>query len=333
MSHLIAIVGPTAVGKSALAIHLAQVFGGEIISADSRQVFRSMDIGTAKPSPEERALVPHHLIDVVDPDQDFTVALYQEMAIRAIEDIQRRGRLALLVGGSGLYVRALVGGFRIPLVPPDAELRRSLEEKAAAEGYMALYEELKGVDPTAAQRIDPRNVRRVVRALEVFRTTGLPFSQLQGSSPLLQSFRTLTIGLTTAREDLYRRIDSRVDRMMEQGLVKEVEGLLERGYSLDLPAMSGLGYKQIGQYLKGEVDLSKAVQRIKYETHRFARHQYAWFRPNDEAIHWFESRNGMEEPICSLIQGFLFKNTGIKSAASEKCTKATDKDKLLINQD
>ncbi|MCK4361880.1 MAG: tRNA (adenosine(37)-N6)-dimethylallyltransferase MiaA [Dehalococcoidia bacterium] len=318
MSHLIAIVGPTAVGKSALAIHLAQVFGGEIVSADSRQVFRSMDIGTAKPSPEERALVPHHLIDVVDPDQDFTVALYQEMAIRAIEDIQRRGRLALLVGGSGLYVRALVGGYRIPIVPPDTELRRSLEEKAASEGYMALYEELKGVDPTAAQRIDPRNVRRVIRALEVFRTTGLPFSKLQGSSPFLESFRTLTIGLTATREDLYRRIDSRVDRMMERGLVQEVKGLLERGYSLDLPAMSGLGYKQIGQYLKGEVDLSKAVQRIKYETHRFARHQYAWFRPNDEEIHWFEARNGVEEVIRSLIQGFIFKKTGIELAESGK---------------
>lgn len=333
MSHLIAIVGPTAVGKSALAIHLAQVFGGEIVSADSRQVFRSMDIGTAKPSPEERALVPHHLIDVVDPDQDFTVALYQEMAIRAIEDIQRRGRLALLVGGSGLYVRALVEGFRIPHVPPDAELRRRLEEKAASEGYMALYEELKWIDPTAAQRIDPRNVRRVIRALEVFRTTGLPFSQLQVSSPLSQSLRILTLGLTTAREDLYRRIDSRVDRMMEQGLAQEVKGLLKRGYSLDLPAMSGLGYKQIGQYLKGEVDLSKAVQRIKYETHRFARHQYAWFRPNDETIHWFEARNGVEEPICSLIRGFISKNTGIKSAASGKRSKATDKDRLLVNQD
>jgi len=318
MSHLIAIVGPTAVGKSALAIYLAQVFSGEIVSADSRQVFRSMDIGTAKPSPEERALVPHHLIDVVNPDQDFTVALYQEIAIRAIEDIQRRGRLAFLVGGSGLYVRALVGGFRIPLVPPDAELRRSLEGKAAAEGYTALYEELKGIDPTAAQRIDPHNVRRVIRALEVFRTTGLPFSQLQGSSPLLQSFRTLTIGLTATREDLYRRIDSRVDRMMERGLVQEVKGLLEQGYSLDLPAMSGLGYKQIGQYLKEDIDLSKAVQRIKYETHRFARHQYAWFRPNDEEIHWFEARNGVEEAIRSLIQGFIFKKTGIELADSGK---------------
>ncbi len=310
MSHLIAIVGPTAVGKSALAIHLAQVFGGEIVSADSRQVFHGMDIGTAKPNPEERELVPHHLIDVVEPDQDFTLALYQQMATRAIQDIERRGRLALLVGGSGLYVRALLGGFRIPHVSPDAELRRSLEQKAAEEGYMALHEELKGVDPAAAKRIDPRNVRRVIRALEVFRAIGLPFSQLQGSSPFLPNYRTITIGLTTSRGDLYRRIDSRVDTMMEQGLVKEVDRLLEQGYSLDLPAMSGLGYKQIGQYLKGDLNLAEAVQKIKNETHRFARHQYAWFRLNDEAIHWFHVGLGMGQLVQSLLQGFILEPTG-----------------------
>ena len=310
MSHLIAIVGPTAVGKSALAIHLAQVFGGEIVSADSRQVFHGMDIGTAKPNPEERELVPHHLIDVVEPDQDFTLALYQQMATRAIQDIQRRGRLALLVGGSGLYVRALLGGFRIPHVSPDAELRRSLKQKAAEEGYMALYEELKGVDPTAAKRIDPRNVRRVIRALEVFRAIGLPFSRLQGSSPFLPNYRTITIGLTTSRGDLYRRIDSRVDTMMKQDLVKEVKLLLEQGYSLDLPAMSGLGYKQIGQYLKGELNLAEAVQKIKNETHRFARHQYAWFRLNDEAIQWFHVGLGMEQLVQSLLQGFIPEPTG-----------------------
>jgi len=208
MSYLVAIVGPTAVGKSRLAIHLAQTLGGEIVSADSRQVYRCMDIGTAKPSLKERALVPHHLIDVVDPDEDFSLALYQEMAYRSVEDIQRRGRMALLVGGSGLYVRAVIGGLRIPQVPPDAELRRSLEEKAATEGYMALYEELKEIDPDAAKNIDPRNLRRLIRAIEVCRLSGVPFSQLQGSSP---SFRTLVIGLTSERSELYRRIDLRVD--------------------------------------------------------------------------------------------------------------------------
>ena len=310
MSYLIAIVGPTAVGKSKLAIHLVQTLDGEIVSADSRQVYRYMDIGTAKPSLKERALVPHHLIDVVDPDEDFSLALYQEMAYRAVKEIQQRGRLALLVGGSGLYVRAVIRGLQIPQVPPDAELRRSLEEKAATEGYMALYEELKELDPDAAKNIDPRNIRRLIRAIEVCRLSGVPFSQLQGSEPT--PFRSLVLGLTTARDDLYRRIDSRVDRMMEQGLVEEVKALLERGYSLDLPSMSGLGYKQIGQYLRGEVKLPEAVQQIKYETHRFARHQYAWFRPKDEGIHWFDIRNGIEESVGSLVQGFVEKGNEIR---------------------
>jgi len=301
MSQLVAIVGPTAIGKSKLAIRLAQTFDGEIVSADSRQVYRYMDIGTAKPSPEERALVPHHLIDVVDPDEDFTLAIYQDMAHQAIEAIQKRGKLALLVGGSGLYVQAVVGGWRIPRVAPDPELRHNLEERAAREGYMALYEELKQVDPAAAKRIDPRNTRRLIRALEVCQISGMPFSQLQQSSP---SFRTLVVGLTTERADLYQRIDSRVDGMMERGLVQETEGLIKRGYSLDLPSMSGIGYKQIGRYLQGQLDLPQAVQQIKFETHRFARHQYAWFRPKDERIHWFDIRDKMEEPIQGLIKGF-----------------------------
>ncbi|MBE9501574.1 MAG: tRNA (adenosine(37)-N6)-dimethylallyltransferase MiaA [Chloroflexi bacterium] len=302
MSQLVAIVGPTAIGKSKLAIRLAQTFDGEIVSADSRQVYRYMDIGTAKPSPEERALVPHHLIDVVEPDEDFTLAIYQDMARQAIEAIQRRGKQALLVGGSGLYVQAVIGGWRIPRVAPDPELRHNLEERAAREGYMALYEELKQVDPAAAKRIDPRNTRRLIRALEVCQISGMPFSQLQRSSP---SFRTLVVGLTTERADLYRRIDSRIDGMMERGLVQEAEGLIKKGYSLDLPSMSGIGYKQIGLYLQGQIDLPQAVQQIKFETHRFARHQYAWFRPKDERIHWFDMRDKMEEPIQSLIKGFV----------------------------
>jgi len=302
MSQLVAIVGPTAIGKSKLAIRLAQTFDGEIVSADSRQVYRYMDIGTAKPSPEERALVPHHLIDVVDPDEDFTLAIYQDMARQAIEAIQRRGKQALLVGGSGLYVQAVIGGWRIPRVAPDPELRHNLEERAAKEGYMALYEELKQVDPAAAKRIDPRNIRRLIRALEVCQISGMPFSQLQRSEP---SFRTSVVGLTTERADLYRRIDSRIDGMIERGLVQETEGLIKRGYSLGLPSMSGIGYKQIGLYLQGRIDLPQAVQQIKFETHRFARHQYAWFRPKDERIHWFDMRDGVEEPIQSLIEGFI----------------------------
>ena len=303
MSHLVAIVGPTAVGKSKLAIRLAQIFDAEIVGADSRQVYRYLDIGTAKPSPEERALVPHHLIDVVDPDEDFSLALYQRMAYEAIENIQRRGKPAFLVGGSGLYVWSIIGGLRIPQVPPNPQFRRKLEERAAKEGGEVLHRELQEIDPASAQRIDPRNIRRLIRALEVSHLSDVPFTQLQRGEP--PPFRALVVGLTTARQELYRRIDSRVDWMVEQGLVHEVEGLLSRGYGPDLPAMSGLGYKQIGLYLEGEMDLAQAVQRIKYETHRFARHQYAWFRPEDKRIHWFDIRNGVQEPICRLVGRFL----------------------------
>jgi tRNA dimethylallyltransferase len=294
MNRIIAIVGPTATGKSALAIQLALVLGSEIVSADSRQVYRYMDIGTAKPNREDRAKVPHHLIDIITPNEDFTLATYQELAFEAIADIQRRGKLALLVGGSGLYVRAVTGGLSIPKVAPDPELRRKLEERAAQEGYQVLYSELQKADPAAAEKIDPRNVRRVIRALEVCMTAGVPFSQLKQSSPEVP---VLTIGLTTERADLYKRIDSRVDDMIERGLVDEVKWLLDRGYSPELPAMSGLGYKQIVAHLKGEISLEETIQHIKYETHRFARHQYAWFRLKDERIHWFDIS---EEPLESI---------------------------------
>ncbi|MFA5054832.1 MAG: tRNA (adenosine(37)-N6)-dimethylallyltransferase MiaA [Dehalococcoidia bacterium] len=302
MNRIAAIVGPTATGKSALAVELATALGGEIVSADSRQVYRYMDIGTAKPGADDRAKVPHHLIDIINPDEDFTLATYQELAFQAIGDIQRRGKLPLLVGGSGLYVRAVTGGLVIPRVAPDPELRRRLEDRAEHDGYQSLYNELIKVDPDAAGKIDPRNVRRVIRALEVCLTAGVPFSQLQRSSPKLS---TLMIGLTTAREDLYRRIDARVDEMIQRGLVDEIRGLLDSGYSPELPAMSGLGYKQIVAYLKGETTINEAIQRIKYETHRFARSQYAWFRPKDANIHWFDIRNQPLEPIRRLITSSL----------------------------
>ena len=298
MNRIIAIVGPTATGKSALAVELALALGGEIVSADSRQVYRYMDIGTAKPTVDDRAKIPHYLVDIINPDEDFTLATYQELAFNAIDDIQGRDKLPFLVGGSGLYVRTVTGGLSIPRVAPDPELRHNLEDRAEHEGCETLYRELTNVDPIAAEKIDPRNVRRVIRALEVCLTSGVPFSQLQQSSPKLS---TLTIGLTTAREDLYRRIDARVDEMIKCGLVKEVKGLVDRGYSPELPAMSGLGYKQIVDHLKGEITIDEAIQRIKFETHRFARSQYAWFRPKDENIHWFDIKN---EPF-ELIRNFI----------------------------
>lgn len=310
MSHLIAIVGPTAVGKSALALQLAQLLGGEIVSADSRQVYRYMDIGTDKPTVRERAIIPHHLIDVVDPDEGFTLAHYQESAIEAIGDIQRRDKLAFLVGGSGLYVRAVVEGLRIPQVPPNMELRQSLENKVARQGFQMLYEELVHVDPVAAERIDPRNVRRVIRAIEVFTLTGTPVSQLQGNAP---PFHSLLLGLNTSREDLYNRIDSRVDKMMECGLLDEVKGLIERGYSPSLPSMSGIGYNQMVQHIQGDLGLEEAVNQIKYATHRLARHQYAWFHPGNDSIRWLDIRQAALGTIQDVIRAFISERKGSKT--------------------
>ena len=289
---MIVIVGPTAVGKSKLALHLAQYFPVEIISADSRQVYRYMDIGTNKPSPAERASVPHHLIDVVEPDEDFNLAMYHQLAIEAMKAIQQKGKLPLLVGGSGLYVWSLVEGWKIPQAPPDKTLRRRLEARAKQEDSQSLYQELQDIDPRAAVKINPRNIRRIIRALEIHYATGQPPSQLQRKET--PDFPVLLLGLTQERSELYRRIDLRVDKMIQMGLVEEVEQLLKKGYSPSLPSMSGIGYKQIGQFLRGEMTLPQAIDKIKYETHRLARHQYAWFRPDSSRVHWFEV-NGTEE--------------------------------------
>jgi len=283
---LIVIVGPTAVGKTRLSLRLAEEFDGEIISADSRQVYRGMDIGTAKPTPEERARVPHHLIDVVAPDETFSLAQYQELTYDAIGDVSARVKLPFLVGGTGQYVRAVVEGWGIPRVPPNEELRAELYRQAEIEGEEALHVRLREVDPAAAEGIDPRNVRRVVRALEVYLETGQPISELQRKKP--PPYRILQIGLTMERQKLYHRIDERVDRMIEGGLVEEVKGLAEQGYGYDLPSMSGLGYQQIGMYLRGQVSLKEAIQLIKRHTRRFVRHQYNWFRLGDEGIRWFD---------------------------------------------
>ena len=284
---MIAIVGPTAVGKSELALHLAQSFEGEIVNADSRQVYRYMDIGTNKPTFAERASIPHHLIDVVKPDEDFSLAMYHQLATAAIKAIQQKGKLPLLVGGSGLYVWSLIEGWKIPQVPPNPQLRRNLETRAGREGSHILYQELQSIDSLAAAKIHPSNTRRVIRALEIYQMTGQPPSQLQRQEK--PSFSTTVIGLTLERSELYRRIDCRVDKMIQKGLVEEVEKLLKMGYSLSLSSMSGIGYKQIGQLLQGELSFAAAIDRIKYETHRLARHQYAWFRLSDTRIRWLDA--------------------------------------------
>lgn len=299
---LLVIVGPTAVGKTVLSIRIAQDFNGEIISADSRQIYRGLDIGTAKATPQQRAAVPHHLLDVVNPDEILTLAEFQERAYAAIDEIHQCQRLPILVGGTGQWVRAVVEGWDIPRVPPDPAFRASLEAEAEAIGAEALHARLAAIDPEAAQKLDPRNVRRVIRALEVYHKTGASISQHQRR--ILLPYQIVQIGLTMPRELLYQRIDRRIDEMTDRGLLEEVEQLVKAGYGWNLPAMSGLGYKQIGQYLRGEINFAEAVARIKKETRRFVRQQYNWFRLDDPQISWFDIREGLAEGYTK-VKDFL----------------------------
>ncbi len=303
MNSLVAIVGPTATGKSDLAVYLAREFDGEVISADSRQIYRHMDIGTAKLGREKLSLVPHHLIDIINPDDDFSLAQYREMAAGIIEDVHRRGKLPILAGGSGQYVWAIIEGWGIPKVEPDHELRQRLEKKAAEGGADDLYRELQKVDPEAARTIDPRNVRRVIRALEVTGQAGRPFSGLKSKE--LPPFDTLIIGLSTDRQELYRRIDARVDTMIESGLADEVKKLVKMGYGANIPMMSGIGYKQIIMYLNGEISLESAVHQIKTETHRLVRRQYNWFSLTDERIKWLDISGDFRKEARELVAEFI----------------------------
>jgi tRNA dimethylallyltransferase len=284
---VLALVGPTATGKTALALALAALLPVEVVSADSRMVYRWMDIGTAKPSPEERARVPHHLVDVADPDEVFTLAHFKRQALEAIGRIHRRGRLPLLTGGTGLYVRAVCDGLRIPAVEPDLQYRRDLEERAARDGWQVLQEALRAVDPQSAEQIEARNVRRVIRALEVHRATGVPFSAWQVRDPV--PFETRYIGLDLPRDELNARIDARVLSQIEAGLLDEVRTLGERGYDSRYPSMAGFGYRELALHLRGELDRETATAGYQQATRQYARRQQTWFRA-DTRIRWFDPR-------------------------------------------
>jgi tRNA dimethylallyltransferase len=313
------IVGPTAVGKTALSLALAEALDGEIVSSDSRSFYRGMNIGTAKPTPDERTRVPHHLIDIANPDETVGLAEYQDLAYAAIDDIHEREKLPLLVGGTGQYVRAVVEGWQIPRVAPHLELRNELESKAATAGPRALHDWLRHLDPQAAGDIHPHNVRRVVRALEVCLVTGRPISEQQGREP--PPYRTLQIGLTMDREALYVRVRRRLKVMIEAGLVEEVRWLRAQGYDWSLPAMSAVGYAEFQPYLDQHHSqpvegppllpaeetgtLEEVITEVERGLHRFIRHQYNWFALDDPTIQWFDVTQATFEEIEAVVRGWL----------------------------
>ncbi len=295
---LIAVVGPTAVGKTALAIQLAQSFGGEIVNADSRQVYIGMDIGTAKPTADELRSARHHLIDIRPPDLPLSLGEYLPLACDCISDIAGRGKFPILCGGTGQYVWAMLEGWDVPAIPPDAGFRAQLEQRAAAEGTRVLWNELNAVDPQRAVSIGPHNTRRIIRALEILHSAGEQASATRRS--VEPPYRALIIGLTAERADLYRRIDDRFDMMMSRGLLDEARRLAAAGYELGDGPLSGVGYTQLGQYLAGEISLDEAIARSKSRTHRLVRRQYTWFKPSDRRIKWLDATH--ELPIAEATR-------------------------------
>ncbi len=284
---VVAVVGPTAVGKTALSIALAQRFDGEIVNADSRQVYTGMDIGTAKPTPAELAAARHHLIDFRTPDNPISLGEYLPLARRAVTDISGRGKIPIICGGTGQYVWALLEGWQVPQVPPDLAFREELARRADREGTEALWQELGRLDPERARSIDPHNTRRIMRALEILHATGeSTAATLKSAEPPYQG---LIIGLTAERACLYARIDARFDAMMDDGLLDEARRLSQEGYLLGHGPLSGVGYSELGQYLDGAIPLEEAVASAKFHTHRLARRQYTWFKPSDARINWLDA--------------------------------------------
>jgi tRNA dimethylallyltransferase len=295
------LVGPTAVGKTDLSLQLAKTLDGEIISADSMQIYRYMDIGTAKPSPQERQGIPHHLIDVCHPRESFSVAQYQELATEAIADCHRRGKLPILTGGTGLYIQAVVDGFNIPSAPANPALRQELEELARREGVEKVHRMLAEVDPERAAQLHPNNLRRVIRAIEVYQATGQRMGELEKMAGQNRpAYRLYMYGLTRERAELYARINRRVDVMLEAGLIDEVRSILDMGVPADATAMQGLGYKEIVGYLLGEYSLDEAIYMLKRDTRRYAKRQGTWFR-RDTRLHWFNLTSTTAATVIAQI--------------------------------
>ena len=297
---LVVIVGPTAVGKTEISLQLTEQLDGEIVSADSRLFYRGMDIGTAKPTLAERARVPHHLIDVAEPDETWSLAVFQKVARQVIADVHRRGQLPFLVGGTGQYVRAVTHEWMPPAQAPHPRLRAALEALAQARGRDWLHVRLSTLDPVAAERIDPRNSRRTIRALEVILVTGKRFSVQRGLG--ISPYRLLTIGLIRPRPELYARLDVRIQAMFANGLLDEIQKLLEGGYSPDLPSLSAIGYRQCVAVLQGKMSREQAVTDIKRATRVFVRRQANWFKPDDPEIHWFQAGKVTISDLVAFIR-------------------------------
>lgn len=300
---LILIVGPTAVGKTELAIQLAERMNSEIVSADSRLFYRGMDIGTAKPTREELRRVPHHLIDIADPDEILSLAVFQQKATQTIVDIHTQKKLPFLVGGTGQYVRAVTQGWSPPEVQPDERLRNELERMKVERDAYWLHEKLRGFDSDAAEKIDPRNYRRTIRALEVILTTGRKFSEQRGHSE--SPYHLITIGLSRPRAELYERVDQRIDGMFANGFLDEVRSLLAKGYSPSLPTMSAIGYRECIRVINGELSEEQAKTEIRRATRVFVRRQANWFKESDPKISWFRVEEGVAKKIESYLRSEL----------------------------
>ena len=298
--RVIVIVGPTAVGKTELSLRLAERIDGEIISMDSRLIYRGMDIGTAKPSPEERGRVPHHMIDLADPAENWSLALFRKRALQEIDDVLTRGKVPILVGGTGQYVRALLEGWAIPSQKPDETMRNILEAWGREIGVRALHDRLTLLDPLAASGIEPGNLRRTVRALEVILKTGHRFSeQRQKQAP---GYEFILIGLTRPRTELYLRVDERIEKMFSDGLVEEVKALLSKGYSEKDPPLSAIGYREVIEVIRGEKSLEDAKIEMRRKSREFIRRQANWFKMDDDTIHWYEMNPDPLEAILSELR-------------------------------
>jgi len=305
---LIVIVGPTAVGKTDIAIALAKILGGEIISADSMQIYKYMDIGTAKPSIQEREGIPHYMVDIVTPDQEFSVAQFQQQAKEVIQEVSQRGKLPIVAGGTGLYVNSLIYPMDFTEAGEDQDFRENMRALALEKGNEYLYRKLCEIDPATAQRLHHNDIRRIIRALEVYHLTGKPMSYYnQNLENDDEPYNSIIIGLTMDRSNLYNRINRRVDIMLKKGLVEEVKRLLEMGYDKNLTSMQGLGYKEIVAYLEGKRTLIESTEILKRDTRRFAKRQFTWFK-RIENIHWVDRDNfNSKEELVSYLKQYIIK--------------------------